>query len=158
MRKSGYVLLFFLFSVCVVIFALYRLFPVKYYEIVSRESRGIDPLLVMALIRIESGFREDAVSSAGAIGLMQLMPSTVSWLKDKYRLEGDVQRVEDNIAFGVLYLKYLLSLYQGDIQKALAAYYVGPARIDEFETEAKAYVKRVMGCYKIYRVLYFWMR
>lgn len=158
MSNSKYFLLFFLFVVCITVFVLYKLFPIKYYDIVSRESRELDPLLVIALIKVESGFREDAVSPAGAIGLMQIMPQTADWLKSKFKLDGDVHCVEDNIVFGLFYLKYLMDLYEGDLERALKAYYVGPARVDEFEQEATSYVKRVIRYYKIYRTLYFWLR
>ncbi|HBT40038.1 MAG: Lytic transglycosylase catalytic [Thermotoga sp. 50_1627] len=158
MERRNYILLFSLFSVCFVVFMFYELFPIKYYGVVHRESQGIDPLLAMALIKAESGFREDAVSAAGAIGLMQLMPSTASWLKERFKLDGDIRRAEDNIAFGLFYLRYLLNLYDGDLEKALAAYYVGPARVNDFEREAKSYVKKVMSYYKIYKTLYFWLR
>ncbi|WP_041075402.1 lytic transglycosylase domain-containing protein [Thermotoga caldifontis] len=160
MEKSSlkYFLAFFIFSVFVSILVLYKLFPIRYYNTVVREAQGIDPLLVMALIKVESGFREDAVSPAGAVGLMQLMPSTFSWLKERFKLEGDIHRVEDNITFGLLYLSYLLNLYNGDLEKALAAYYVGPSRVGEFEREAAAYVKKVMNYYRVYKILYFWLR
>lgn len=158
MGNSKYFLLFLLFTVCITIFVLYELFPIRYYDIVSRESGDLDPLLVTALIKVESGFREDAVSPAGAIGLMQIMPQTADWLKNRFRLDGDVRRVEDNIVFGLFYLKYLMNLYGGDLERALKAYYVGPARVDEFEREATSYVKRVIRYYKIYRTLYFWLR
>jgi soluble lytic murein transglycosylase len=157
MENWKYVLLFLLFSVCIVIFMFYKLFPIRYYEVVLREAQGVDPLLVMALIKAESGFREDAVSAAGAIGLMQLMPSTALWLKERFKLDGDIYRAEDNIAFGLFYLRYLLNLYNKDLERALAAYYVGPARVNEFEKKAKRYVKKVMGYYKMYRTLYFWL-
>jgi soluble lytic murein transglycosylase len=157
MENWKYVLLFLLFSVCIVIFMFYKLFPIRYYEVVLREAQGVDPLLVMALIKAESGFREDAVSAAGAIGLMQLMPSTALWLKERFKLDGDIHQAEDNIAFGLFYLRYLLNLYNGDLERALAAYYVGPARVNEFEKKAKSYVKKVMDYYKMYRTLYFWL-
>lgn len=153
-----YFLAFFLFSVFVFILVLYKLFPIRYYDTVVREAQGIDPLLVMALIKVESGFREDAVSPAGAVGLMQLMPSTFTWLKERFKLEGDIHRAEDNIAFGLFYLSHLLNLYDGNLEKALAAYYVGPSRVEEFEREAAVYVRKIMNYYKVYKILYFWLR
>ncbi|MEN3008430.1 lytic transglycosylase domain-containing protein [Pseudothermotoga sp.] len=158
MSNSKYFSMFLLFTVCITVFIIYRFFPIRYYDIVSRECKELDPLLVMALIKVESGFREDVVSPAGAVGLMQIMPQTAEWLKSKFKLSGDVRRVEDNIVFGLFYLRYLKNLYEGDVEKALMAYYVGPSRVNECEQEAKNYVRKVIRYYKIYRALYFWMR
>lgn len=61
----------------------YSLFPLRYYSVVKENSGSIDPLLIMALIKVESNFREHAVSYAGAVGLMQVMPETATWISEK---------------------------------------------------------------------------
>lgn len=61
---------------------LQRVYPIYYYPVIRQEAlkMHVDPLLVAALVRVESHFREDDVSHAGAVGLMQLMPNTASWI------------------------------------------------------------------------------
>jgi soluble lytic murein transglycosylase-like protein len=85
---------------------------------------GVDPALALALARRESALNPGAVSAAGAIGVMQLMPATARGLGvDPYNLE-------ENIDGGIRYLKSLLDRF-GDAGQALAAYNAGPTRVAE---------------------------
>lgn len=86
---------------------------------------GVDPKLIRGVIRTESGFDADAVSSAGAKGLMQLMDATARGLGVT-----DSLNPQQNIDGGTKYLSYLLNKYNGNQQVALAAYNAGPGRID----------------------------
>ena len=105
---------------------------------------GVEPALVKAVIRAESGFDRQAVSSAGARGLMQLMPGTA-------KLHGcrDVYDPEQNIEAGVRHLHLLLERYGDDLPRALAAYNAGSEVVDRHRgippiTETVDYVSRVL--------------
>jgi len=96
--------------------------------VISASNRyGIDPDLVFSLIRAESAYDPSAVSSKGALGLMQLMPQTATYLGVE-----NPMNVADNVEGGTRYLRELLTLYHEDIIKALAAYNAGPQRIEEY--------------------------
>ncbi|ABV32579.1 MULTISPECIES: lytic transglycosylase domain-containing protein [Pseudothermotoga] len=145
-----------LFLIIIVLF--YWQFPVKYYSVVRENSKPLDPLLIMALIKVESNFRENAISPAGAIGLMQVMPRTADWMKEKFNLiDSNVNHPVDNIVLGTTYLKYLMQLYDENIDLALMAYNVGPSQLETRKTLAEKYLYRIKLYYKIYKVLYFWM-
>jgi soluble lytic murein transglycosylase-like protein len=108
-------------------------------------AHDIDVELLASVIKAESNFRVDAVSRAGARGLMQLMPSTAHDLGVQ-----DVTRADQNIAGGTAYLDSLLKLYKDNLALALAAYNAGPAAVAKYHgippyRETRAYVSRVMN-------------
>ena len=115
-------------------------------DIVTEASNryGIDPDLVFSLIRAESAFNLNAVSPKGAQGLMQLMPQTATRLGVENPMDA-----ADNVDGGTRYLRELLTRYNQDLIKALAAYNAGPARIQQFHgvppyAETIAYITRVV--------------
>lgn len=119
-----------------------RLSPAKVFAIadaVAEESRRhrIDPALLLAVICSESGFRTDAVSEKGAIGLMQLLPSTAQEVSDDLELEwgGEVRLLdpEVNIALGSFYLRRLIDTFDGDLSLALTAYNKGPGYVQAMQ-------------------------
>jgi len=115
-------------------------------ELLARASaeHHIDVALLASVIKAESNFHADAVSRAGARGLMQLMPGTARDLGVT-----DVTRADQNIAGGTAYLDSLLTRYKDDVVKALAAYNAGPEAVDRYHgvppyRETRAYVNRVI--------------
>lgn len=109
-------------------------FPMPFRDTVVRKSReiGLDPAYVYGLIRQESRFIMDARSSAGASGLMQLMPATARWTARKIGLAdfspGQINDRETNITLGTSYLKLALDDFDGSMPLAAAAYNAGPGR------------------------------
>lgn len=105
---------------------------------------NIDQELIRAMIQVESGWKTDAVSNKGAQGLMQLMPKTAAMLG-----VADPFNPEQNIEGGVKYISDLTDKYRGDVEKALAAYNAGPARVDSGQIPAVSsrYVRNVMALY-----------
>lgn len=93
------------------------------------QRNNVDPLLVVAVIKCESSFNNYAVSHVGAMGLMQVMPDTGTWLADKagYRLgrSTNLFDAETNVALGTAYLADLIERF-GSVEKALVAYNAGP--------------------------------
>ena len=108
----------------------------------------IDPKLVQAIIEVESEYNPKAVSRKGAMGLMQLVPSTAN----RFGVS-DPFDPRQNIEGGVSYLKYLLSLYGGDIALSLAAYNAGEHAVERFGgvpsfRETESYIRKVKTRYQ----------
>jgi soluble lytic murein transglycosylase-like protein len=108
---------------------------------------GVDPSLVRAVMRHESGFNAGAVSPKGAQGLMQLMPGTAALMGVKNPFDP-----EQNIAGGVNYLRHCLDRFQHNVPLAVAAYNAGPERVAQCGTvppidETQNFVTNVMGSY-----------
>ncbi len=123
--------------------------PGSFRSLLEEAARryGLDPALVEAVVRAESGFNPAATSPAGAMGLMQLMPATARALGvlDPY---DPVQ----NVHGGVRYLRGLVDRF-GDLTLALAAYNAGPAAVQRYGgvppyPETRAYVERVLEAWR----------
>lgn len=112
------------------------------------ESAGsayaVSPALIDAIARTESGYNQQAVSKARAVGIMQLMPGTAK------QMRVDASNAADNIRGGTAYLRYLLNRYDGDLVCTIAAYNAGPGNVSKQRCvpnfpETMAYVERVMA-------------
>lgn len=120
------------------------------YIRVACGQHGVDYNLVKAIVRAESGFRPNAVSPKGAVGLMQLMPDTARELKVKDSLDP-----YQNVEAGVRYLKKLLNRFPNNITHAIAAYSAGPEAVEKYRgippySETQLYVQVVMVLYRHY--------
>lgn len=125
--------------------ALYRLI-----DTAAQEYR-VDPALIRAVVKAESDYNPKAISSAGALGLMQLMPRTAQDLAVKNPFDP-----EQNIRGGVQYLRYLLDRFKGDTTLAVAAYHAGEQNVDRHGgippiVATQEYVKRVTKFHQRYR-------
>jgi soluble lytic murein transglycosylase len=142
-------------------------YPLRYSTIVRAHAHNYDlnPALLAAVIDEESKFRADAKSSAGAVGLMQLLPSTAKGIAihtggSKF-VTSDLYDPEINVRYGAWYLHHLLQKY-GDERLALAAYNAGQQNVDTWRAEGKdiqfpetrAYVDKVERLKGIYRRTY----
>lgn len=110
------------------------------------DRHGIDGLLIASVVEAESAFDPQAISRRGAIGLMQLMPTTAAF---------DPQQLTEpslNLDLGARYLRYLLARYQGDLELALAAYNAGPTNVSRYGglppfRETRNFVDKVLRLY-----------
>jgi soluble lytic murein transglycosylase-like protein len=116
------------------------------YDVALAED--VNPELAFNLVRVESGFRRTAVSSAGAIGYTQIRPSTARWLEPTVETR-DLFDPATNLHLGFRYFRYLLDEYNGDTRLALLAYNRGPGRVGGLLRSgidpANGYAKAVLG-------------
>ena len=114
----------------------------------TSQRHRVDPQLIHAIIQVESAYNPNALSSKGAMGLMQLIPATA----DRFGVVNPFN-AQQNIEGGVTYLKYLLNLFGGDLDLSLAAYNAGEHRVERSNgvpeiSETQKYVKKVEGLYQ----------
>lgn len=151
------------------------LYPLKYKEqiITYCEKYEVDPYMVAAVIKVESGFSPGVVSHKGAVGLMQIMPSTAKWAAEAigiadYSID-DLEKVDMNIRIGTWYFSMLLKEFDGDATLALAAYNGGIGNVSRWIKsgkiegtnigeipfiETREFVSRVHKAHKWYKQLY----
>ncbi|MCC6544946.1 MAG: tetratricopeptide repeat protein [Nitrospirae bacterium] len=149
-------------------------YPAGYSDLITKHAirSNLDPFLVYAIIREESWFNKEAVSPAGALGLMQLMPGTAKRVaKDSYAGRESLFDPETNIELGTKFFSERLRQFDGNIFLAIASYNAGPeaveqwmnelsgVELDEFiedipYKETREYVKKVFRSYMEYNRLY----
>ena len=148
-------------------------YPLHYQkEIVEgAKKNGLDVALIFAVVKTESGFDQRAVSNKGAVGLMQIMPSTAEFIARKKGVEEyDLYDANTNVSFGCYYIKYLFSRFE-DKWTALCAYNAGEGKVRgwlanrEYSTDSKTlnkipyretqeYIKKIQKSFTKYRKLY----
>jgi soluble lytic murein transglycosylase-like protein len=156
--------------------SLYSLsYPFAFFDYIKERaaSDSVDPFLVLGIIRQESVFNPNAVSRAGAVGLMQLMPFTARRVAGELGepfVSDSLTKQGPNIRYGSHYLKKLLDQFQGNMVRAIAGYNGGPQAISKwFEQnkrknfdlfiedigfyETRGYVKKVLANYWTYKIL-----
>jgi soluble lytic murein transglycosylase len=150
--------------------------PLSYSGVIRQQAaeKRLDPALVAAVIYAETKF-DPRPSSAGAQGLMQILPATAEFLADRSGATSftlsDLATAQVNIAYGTYYLRYLLDRYGGHVMLALAAYNGGETNVDQWIArarseggqltlqeipfpETRAYVERVLQAQQDYRRTY----
>ena len=153
-----------------------KFYPFKYKEAVLEacEQYDMDPAFVCAVIHTESKFNANASSSAGAMGLMQLMPETFEYLAGKKGVDvpKDITDPQTNIDYGVFYLRYLIDTYGYDVYTAAAAYNAGPGKVsqwlqnEKYSADGKTlhtipyeetdnYIEKIKDTEQMYQSLYF---
>lgn len=130
-----------------------RVNPAQFDRIIEKSARAnsIDPLLIKAIIKVESDFDQFATSVKGAQGLMQLMPETAREMRVSNSYSSS-----QNISGGTRYLRKLLNTYDGDLARSLAAYNAGPGRVAKKGPlprikETQEYVRKVINHYRRYQ-------
>lgn len=153
-------------------------FPLPYHKFVVSWSKQteVNPFLIWSIMKQESSYRTSVISTAGAKGLLQLIPSTAQWIAKKDNRLVDIDTSlwkypEYNIALGSAYFQYLLNRFQGNVIYGIAGYNAGPGNVDKWIgkkkytdmdefvenipfTETRNYVKRVLGNYAAYLSIY----
>ena len=133
----------------------------------AAQTMHVNPWLLTAVIESESHFNPAAISRRGAVGLMQIEPSTGVWVESQSRIAGPVESPETNVLIGAWYLRYLQRDFHGNLLMALAAYNGGPAVVKQWERdgdigpeqsiaripygETRYFVTRVLWRYRFYR-------
>lgn len=153
-----------------------RTYPMDYAPMVRARAGeyGLEPAYVAAVVLAESGYNPNAVSSANAQGMMQLLPDTAAWIAPKLGeeyIEGSLFDAEINMRYGCWYLDFLMRRYNGDKRCASSAYHAGQGTVDKWLQNPEyskdgatldvipykstdTYVQRVLKYYEKYTKLY----
>lgn len=180
--KKAVIFLIIIFFICFLSLFILKniMYPYKHSEDIKIQAaaNNLDPYLILAIIKTESGFNKDAVSNKQAKGLMQIMDATASDINKDSKVTENLSKeniydVDINIALGCKYFKSLINRYNGNYYLAICAYNAGMGNVDKWieqglipkdldvctDTnipfkETKQYLKKVVNSYKMYRLLY----
>lgn len=180
--KKGIIIAIIILIIIVVFIAtkevlLKNIYPMKYKEYVEKYAQEyeVDELLIYAMIKAESNFKTNSVSSSGAIGLMQLMEETAKEVAQKieyrYTSKEELFEPELNIRLGTYYFSELLQRYEGNVALALTAYNAGTGTVNNWiekgiikpdgsdienipYQETNIYIRKILRDYEIYIKLY----
>jgi soluble lytic murein transglycosylase len=152
------------------------IYPKPYLDDVLNAATefDVDPYLIWAIMKVESNFRSQSVSQAGAVGLLQIMPDTAKEISRTLKesiSNDDLKDPKTNIRFGSYYISFLQGIYKENLDKVLAAYNAGMGtvsswerstlgrRIEDFPTaisffETREYITKVSDAYLIYKWIY----
>jgi soluble lytic murein transglycosylase len=145
------------------------IYPLEYEGTIRDVSaeHDLEPTLVAAVVYTESRFRPEVRSHRGAYGLMQLLPRTATFIRDRSGIEGDYRDPKVNLRMGAWYLSYLEGRYMGDERLVLAAYNSGEGQVDSWISdrgfdvgedipfrETREYVENVLEARQTYEELY----
>ncbi len=130
MKKVGAIISLLCVSIIILTILFFVPFKINYKQTIISESAkyNLDQNLIYSVIKTESGFKENAISSAGAVGLMQILPSTAEWVCKKLGVEYKYENLfigEKNIQIGCYYLNYLLNLFDFNLDNTICAYNSG---------------------------------
>ena len=153
-----------------------KYYPMEYTDLIieNAEQNGIEPAYVASVVCAESDYDANALSSAGAQGLMQLLPDTAQWIAPKFDevyVEGCLYTPEVNLKYGCWYLGYLMRRFNNDMTCATAAYHAGQGTVDQWLANPEyssdgahldvvpgertsGYVERVLEYYEVYSKKY----
>ncbi len=169
MKKSILIIFGIVCGFTLVLFAIFNfaLYPKKYKNYVNNYAQefNLEPALVYAVIKTESNFKVDAKSYAGALGLMQLIPSTAKWIATELNEVFDRSMLlepQTNVKYGCFYLRYLFDKFN-NIDVVICAYNAGETAVKSWidesgnllpekisYSETKNYFYKVKGYYNIY--------
>jgi soluble lytic murein transglycosylase len=145
------------------------IYPLEYEGTIREVSAAhdLEPTLVAAVVYTESRFRPEVRSHRGAYGLMQLLPQTATFIRERSGIEGDYRDPRVNLRMGAWYLSYLEDRYLGDERLMLAAYNSGEGQVNAWISEkgfdvgedipfqeTREYVENVLEARQIYEELY----
>jgi soluble lytic murein transglycosylase len=145
------------------------IYPLEYEGAIREVSAAhdLEPTLVAAVVYTESRFRPEVRSHRGAYGLMQLLPQTATFIRERGGIEGDYRDPRVNLRMGAWYLSYLEDRYLGDERLVLAAYNSGEGQVDAWISEkgfdvgedipfqeTREYVENVLEARQVYEDLY----
>ena len=170
MKKWHFVLFGFICLLAIILFIVFNFFVFKtdYKSFVEKYSAeyGLEEEFVYAIIKAESDFDEKAVSKSGALGLMQIIPSTAKWIAEEFDEIYSKEALltsETNIKYGCFYLNYLFSKFK-NIDVVICAYNAGEGVVDDWldengvliedkisYKETKVYYSRVKSFYEVYK-------